>query len=290
MKIALVYFYGHPATTGAYIEKVIKKAGLAYDLFGVDNPAAIPAGYDLYLRIDHGDYIFDIPSNLRPAVFYAIDTHLPKPYKKIKKQASHYDVVFCAQKQGVERLKREAKVDAQWLPLGCDPEVHSRLVLPKIYDIGFVGRNAVKFNRGRQLALLKQKFPVSFIGQADFRQMSNIYSSSRIGFNSSIINDINMRVFEIMSCGCFLLTNRILNNGMQDLFEEGKHYVSYRNNKELIELAEYYLKHDEQREAIAAAGHELVTKKYTYFHRVQAMFNYIAFKFGGDFNNLRISK
>ncbi len=288
MKIALIYNHQAPSTTGAYIEKVIKKSGLAYDLFGTVDPNEIKDGYGLYLRIDHGDYKFDIPRNLRPAVFWVIDTHLKKPYKKIKEQAKHYDVVFCAQKDGAERLRREVKVDAQWLPLGCDPEIHRKINIPKKYDIGFVGRNAQKFSRGRQLEMLKNKYLNSYIGAADFSRMGEIYSAAKIGFNSSIVNDINMRVFEIMSSGCFLLTNRIKNNGLADLFEEGRHLVTYGNNRQLLELIEYYLKNAEEREKIAAAGYELIIKKHTYFHRVQTLMNYLAFKFGGEFNSLRI--
>jgi len=288
MKIALIYNHQAPSTTGAYIEKVLKKSGLIYDLFGTDDPGKIKEGYGLYLRIDHGDYKFDIPRKLRPAVFWAIDTHLKKPYRKIREQAKHYDVVFCAQKNGAERLRREVKVDALWLPLGCDPEIHRKINTPKKYDIGFVGRNAQKFSRGRQMEMLKNKYPNSYIGAADFSRMGEIYSASKIGFNSSIINDINMRVFEIMSAGCFLLTNRIKNNGLSDLFEEGRHLVTYKNNRQLLELIEYYLKNPEDREKIAAEGYDLIIKRHTYFHRVQAMMNYLAFKFGGEFNSLRI--
>jgi len=288
MKIALIYNYESPLTTGAYIEKVIKKAGIAYDIFGVTEPGALQSGYDLYLRIDHGDYKFDIPENLHPAVFWVIDTHLKKPYKKIRRQVEHYDIVFCAQKEGAERLRRETKVDCQWFPLACDPEIHKKLDLPKKYDIGFVGRDAQKFARGKQVELLRKKFPKSFIGQIDFRLMSEIYSASKIGFNSSIANDINMRIFEIMASGCFLLTNYFRNNGFNDLFEDGKHLVTYKNNKELLKLSEYYLRNDSEREQIAQEGYNLVIRQHTYYHRVQAMFNYIAFKFGSEFNSLRI--
>jgi hypothetical protein len=288
MKIAFIYNHQAPATTAAYIERVLKKTNISYEVFGIDSPMDVKPGFDLYLRIDHGDYKFDIPANLHPAVFWVIDTHLKKPYLKIRKQVSHYDIVFCAQKQGAERLRREAKVDAQWLPLACDPEIHRELETPKIYDLGFVGRNAMKFARGRHLRILKDKFPNSFIGSADFSRMAQIYSSSKIGFNSSIINDINMRVFEIMSCGTFLLTNRIKNNGFNELFEEGKHLVTYKNDRQLLELIEYYLAKQDQRELIAKQGQDLVRAKHTYFHRLQAMFNYLAFKFGGEFNQLRI--
>jgi hypothetical protein len=288
MKIALIYNHLSPSTTGAYIEKVLKNKGVAYDLFGVIDPALVKPGYDLYLRIDHGDYKFDLPKELHPAVFWAIDTHLKKPYKKIRSQAGHYDVVFCAQKDGAARLQRELKIDAQWLPLGCDPDVHKKLDLPKIYDLAFVGRNAQKFARGRQLELLKKRYPASFIGQADFARMSGIYSAARIGFNSSIINDINMRVFEVMSCGCFLLTNRIKNNGFPEIFVEGRHLVTYGNDREMLKAIDYYLEHDEERERIAREGHKLVREKFTYYHGLQKMFNYLAYKFGGGFNSLRI--
>ena len=288
MKLALIYNCECPHTTGAYIEKVLKKSGIAYELFGVTDPAALRRGYDLYLRIDHGDYKFDIPQDLRPAVFWVIDTHLKKPYKKIRRQIRHYDIVFCAQKEGAERLQKETKVDCQWLALACDPEIHKKADMPKKYDIGFVGRNALKFDRGRHLELLKNRYPNSFIGQEDFTRMYQIYSAAKIGFNSSIANDINMRIFEIMACGCFLLTNAVKDNGFNELFEEGKHLVTFKNDSELFKLIDYYLHNEQEREAIARRGYELVVSRHTYFHRVQAMFNYLAFKFGGEFNRLRI--
>ncbi len=288
MKIALIYNFESPLTTGAYIEKVLKNSGIQYDLYGVTDPSLIKKGYDLYLRIDHGDYKFDLPDYLRPAVFYAIDTHLVKPYKKIRNQVKHYDVVFCAQKDGALKLRKETGIDAQWLPLGCDPDIHKKLEIPKIYDIGFVGRNAQKFSRGRHLPILKEKYPNSFIGQIDFKKMCEVYSASKIGFNSSIVNDINMRYFEVMSCGCFLLTNKIKANGFEEIFTDGKHLVAYKNDKDLISKIEYYLKHEEERELIAKSGFDLVRSRFTYFHLVQTLFNYLAFKFGGEFNKLRI--
>ena len=288
MKIALIYNKENEATTGSYIEKAIKSAGIDYAHFWTQNAGNIPKEFDLYFRIDHGDYKYDIPEDLHPAVFYAIDTHLKKPYKKIKNQARHYDIVFCAQKDGADRLKRELKIDTQWIPLGCDPDAHKKLDMPKIYDIGFVGRDAKKFARGKQLELLKKKYPNSFIGQADYRKMSEIYSSSRIGFNSSILNDINMRVFEVMACGSFLLTNKIKGNGFDELFTDKKDLVVYKNNKEMLELIEYYIENESERQKIAESGHQLVVNKHTYYHRVQSMLHYIAFKLELEFKNSSI--
>ncbi len=288
MKLALIYNHESPSTAGAYIERALQKAGIAHTLFGVNDSQVIPHGFDCYLRIDHGDYKFDIPADLHPAVFYGIDTHLPKPYRKICEQVRHYDVVFCAQKDGALRLRRETGVDCQWLPLACDPDIDRKVQETKMYDIGFVGRDAVKFDRGRHLALLRKHYTNAFIGAVEHTKKSEVYSASRIGFNSSIKNDINMRIFEIMASGCFLLTNVIHGNGFAELFKDGEHCRVYRNEKELLVLIEYYLKNENEREKIAQAGYELVLKEHTYYHRIQTMFNYLAFKFGGEFNSLRV--
>ncbi|MCK5494216.1 MAG: glycosyltransferase, partial [Candidatus Omnitrophica bacterium] len=277
MKIALIYNKTGEATTGVYIEKVIKNSGHKFEHFWTEYSSEIPKDFDLYFRIDHGDYKYDIPHDLHPAIFYAIDTHLKKPFKKMKRQVDHYDIVFCAQKTGAKKL-RKIKVDAVWVPLGCDPEIHKRVDTAKIYDIGFVGRDAQKFDRGRHLKLLNEKYPKSFIGASDFKKMGGIYSASKIGFNSSIINDINMRVFEVMASGCFLLTNHIKNNGLEELFINKEHLITYKNDKEMIEFVNYYLNNEKERKSIAAKGYETVTNEHTYYHRVQAMFNYIAFK------------
>jgi hypothetical protein len=288
IKLALIYNHVVAHTTGAYVERVLKKANIPYTLFGVELDTKIPTGFDLYLRIDHGDYKFDLPAHARPAVFWVIDTHLKKPFKKIKRQAKHYDVIFCAQKNAVERLRRHVRDDVLWLPLGADPDIHGRVDTQQVYDIGFVGRNAMKFARGKQLPLLRTTFPQSFIGEAEYTQMGKIYSSSRIGFNSAIVNDINMRVFEVLAAGTMLLTNKIKDNGLEDLFIDGTHLVTYENDRDLVAKAKYYLEHEDQRATIAAEGRQLLLRRHTYFHRVQSMFNYLAFKFGGDFNQLRI--
>ena len=47
-----------------------------------------------------------------------------------------------------------------------------------------------------------------FVGRAYFEEMAKIYSASRLVFNRSIKNDVNMRVFEAVACGSLLLDQR----------------------------------------------------------------------------------
>lgn len=290
MKIALIYNKTNSTVLGPgdYFERIFKAHKIDYSHYPLSANTNIPTTYDLYFRVDHGDYKDVLPRTLKPSVFYAIDTHLKKPFKKIRQQAQDFNIIFCAQKTALDELKKIKGVDAQWAPLGCDPDIHQIINTPKKYDLAFIGRDAQKFDRGRHLKLLKANFPNIYIGDSPSSGISQIYASAKIGFNSSISNDINMRIFEVMASGCFLLTNRIKNNGFDILFKDGRDLVTYTTDKDLLEKISYYLSHDDERERIARTGAELIRTRLTYFHTLQRIFNYIAFKFGGKYNSLRI--
>ena len=270
MKLALIFNKEREDTIGCYFEKAAERMGIDFSHFWTSDEE-IPAGYDLYLRIDHGDYKYDIPEHVRPSAFYAIDTHLEKPYKKIREQARHYDHIFCAQLSGAKQIKRDTGKDAVWVPIGCDPERHRDLALTRRFDIGFVGTEGKKNPRGELLRSLAKRYPDSFIGRADSGLMANIYSSSKIGFNYSINNDINMRMFEVMSCGALLLTNRIRGNGFEELFADGKNVVVYSDPGDLMRKADYHISHDEESAKIASAGRALAVSKYPYKDRLARM-------------------
>lgn len=270
MKLALIFNKEREDTIGSYFERAAKKMGVSFDHYWTSD-SDIPKKYDLYLRIDHGDYKYDIPAELRPSAFYAIDTHLDKPYRKIREQAVHYDHVFCVQKTGAEKLKKDAGVNAVWVPIGCDPEKHKNLRLEKKFDVAFVGTEGKKNLRGELLKMLARRYPDSFIGRAESGLISNIYSSAKIGFNYSINNDVNMRMFEILSCGALLVTNFIHDNGFEELFSPGVNTVVYRSPAELFKTIDYYLAHDDERERVADQGHILAVNSHTYADRLKRM-------------------
>ena len=264
MRVALVFDKIREETVGVHFEQACQELGLAYDHFWSRNAQAIPAGYDLYMRIDDGDYRHDIPAHLHPRILYATDTHLPKPWRRIRRMAKQYDLVCCAHRRGAESL-----VNGAWVPVACDPAFHSRQPGPKQWDLAFVGTEG-GMPRKFYLQALQERYHKSFIGCARYTELGLIYSQAKLGFNYSIRDDVNMRIFEILCSGTLLLTNRLTHDDLERLgLRDREHLVLYRTPEDLFELIEYYLRHDDEREAIAARGMTHVQQHHTYRHRLE---------------------
>jgi GT2 family glycosyltransferase/tetratricopeptide (TPR) repeat protein/2-polyprenyl-3-methyl-5-hydroxy-6-metoxy-1,4-benzoquinol methylase len=267
-RIVLVYDDRlRPDTTGGYCLRALQALGREAIHLRPDQLSDSPDGADLLLCVDDGlDY--PIPATRCTSVFWAIDTHLD--FARALHRARGFDLVFAAQKEGAERLLSSGIRACEWLPLACDSEVHRKLNVEKQYDVGFVGR---EFRGMRQelLSRVREGFPRSFIGQAPHTEMAGIYSRARIAVNCSLANDLNMRVFEAMSCGALLVTNRLKANGQEELFRDRVHLVEYETVEEALALIDHYLEHEDERERIAKAGHEEVVTNHTYRVRMERL-------------------
>lgn len=96
-----------------------------------------------------------------------------------------------------------------------------------------------------------------------------VFYSSKINLNitmRSIESGIPMRIFDIMSVGGFIVSN--YQEEIPELFEEGKEIVTFKTPEELIEKADYYLKHEEERMKIGLNGYKKVKNCYTYEHQL----------------------
>ena len=54
--------------------------------------------------------------------------------------------------------------------------------------------------------------------------------------------------------------------------EEGKDYVCFESEQELVEKCGYYLAHEEERREIAGNGYRKVKSAHTYVQRMEEMF------------------
>jgi len=217
---------------------------------------------DLIINVEPCEFIISYPG--KKSCYWEIDNHIHigrdvDKYQKV-------DHVFIAQKHFLNLYPKEKTT---WLPLAADPEKH-RLYLdePLEFDVGFLGNDTYPERR----ALLEQigaNYKLLRSTAQPGEEYSRMFSRCKIIFNRSMDNDLNMRVFEGISIGRLLLTDKV--DGIDDLFEDGEHYVSYKDWNDLNEKIAYYLSHEKEREKIAETGANYVHAEHTYQHRLEAI-------------------
>jgi len=282
MNIAVIFSTLRPDTIGIYFEKAMRALGHNVDHFQSHEIPNITKKYQLYLCIDDGLNQDELPRHLFPKVFYAIDVHLRGPESKMRKKIlkGSYDLVFSPAQWWIDKMKRVSPVELIWMNHGCDPEIHKRLDLERIYDIGFVGTDG-GVPRKFYLQEIRERYPNSFIGTADYREMGRIYSSSKIGFSFPIRSEyLTLRNYEIMASGAMLLMKRLRDDSAERLgFVDRKNIVIFDGPKDLFEKIDYYLKNNKERDRIAEAGYKLTVEKHTYLHRAKEMIDIISDRF-----------
>ena len=199
--------------------------------------------------------------------WYGIDTHMD--YAKHLTLSRAFDVTFIAQKQYVARLRADGVHQAHWLPLAFAPELLPQDTPTRDLDVAYVGsmNQALHPERHALLTALQQRFPANFIGPASAREMASIYSRAKVIFNKSVNNDVNMRYFEAMGTGAVLVTDPAQDNGAEELFEEGIHYLTYTDRDSLLRAVESVLRDENWHRRIAEAAREMIFSRHTYRHR-----------------------
>jgi len=207
-------------------------------------------------------------------ILWAIDTHIENRYmfgslKRIDyflKIAQNFDYIFAAHKDAVEKFK-EVHPKVFWLPLAADPDIHKRYDEEQIYDVAYIGSLNPKTYKKRieLIERLSKEFNVIARHGVYLDDLAKIYGKSKLVLNKSLNKELNMRVFEALSCGRCLVTDKI-SDGMEDLFKDRKHLVLYEDSN-LQELVRYLLENEEEREKIAHNGQKEVYNYHTYFHR-----------------------
>jgi spore maturation protein CgeB len=202
-----------------------------------------------------------------PAVHWGVDDHEPVKRKFEMFIKRDFDMDFVCHK---DYLYLHRDRPHFWLPPACEPSLHKKLDVNKSYDIGFVGnldRNVYR-ERVEILERLSKKFRVHSFHKIYGEEMVKILNQSRIVFHKSFNHDLSTRVFDTLACGSFLIADRI-EDGMPELFQDGRHLALYGSLDELEEKIAHYLKHEDERERIAAEGHREVLAKHTFRHRAQ---------------------
>lgn len=196
-----------------------------------------------------------------PVVLCIGDTHHgPSPLQSFTGYATseHFDSVITGWRQShVHWFASVGLPPIGWLP-GQDtrhcpmPWEVSRKA--QAVFVGQVGQWHPR--RGPLIARLwKEGLPIRAI-RVPASIASRLYATSIVSLNMSLNNDINSRVFEVVSSGGCLLTDRLQpQSGMSVLFNEEEHFIGYDGEEELIDKMQWILSHPDQALAIASRAH-----------------------------------
>jgi len=224
-------------------------------------------------------------------------TDPPHNFGPVRAVAPAFDLVFCQGTEAVELLAQSGRTDARWLPMGCDPALHTAVpVTPRMrrqygHDVVFVGSHYA--NRWE---LFRHLLDVDLHlwgpgwhrahGDPRAREISTsmqvkpdtwrvIFSAAKIDIVIHYQDGVtpcyqaSPKVFEALACGCFVLVDR--QRDVLRLFQDGRHLVAFDNAEDLRAKVRYYLEHDEERRAIAEAGRAEAVAHHTYVHRVREL-------------------
>ena len=79
----------------------------------------------------------------------------------------------------------------------------------------------------------------------------------------------NQRLFEATGVGTLLVTDWKKN--LHEMFEPGKEVIAYRTPEECVEMIQYYLEHENERQAIARAGQQRTLRDHTCRNRMEEL-------------------
>lgn len=200
----------------------------------------------------------------------------------VYKNIGHF---FTVDKKMADWFNEKTSVVGHYIPAGVYDKECYYTPTKKVTDVVFVGSK--KYHpewqyRPQLINWLSETYGDRFkhygsggIESVRGDKLNNIYASTKVVVGDSLCINFKYtdywsdRIYETMGRGGFIIHPFI--PGLEKEFEDKKHLVFYEfgNFNQLKELIDYYLEHDEEREKIRIAGHELVKTKYTYKNRWQ---------------------
>jgi len=249
-----------------YLLEAAKRLGLDFIKDIKDDPG--PHGYVLNIQP------CEIHKGSRWTGLWHIDVLLDSDFP------DHYgqvDTVFVASSRGVRPIKNQIVMFQ-----ACDPAFH-RPEAKKTHDLVFCGSRGpatIYTERDRVFTLLEKKYDcVTVPDRNPPETYIDIISTSRVQLVQSGTTKDNewgmcaQRFFECLAIG------PVLCDWTPDLdllgLVEGRDYLAYRDDKELISNMDRLLKSKKLRDRIAKSGRQQALHLHTYEHRLVSILNTI---------------
>jgi spore maturation protein CgeB len=116
-----------------------------------------------------------------------------------------------------------------------------------------------------------------FCGPIDYKkELPKLYKASKINLNitkTQLKTTVNQRVFDVSSCGGFILTD--YRRDLGELFDLGGEIQIYKDLADLREKVQYYLSHPEDRREFSNRARQRVLKEHTYRERLKRIIDVV---------------
>ena len=173
--------------------------------------------------------------------------------KECVDKAAACDYSAIAWKGSMSRFET-AGCSTFYVPEGFDEAVDTIVKEEKSLSVSFIG----SLHTNRLEILSKIRPPVAHITNAFGINHSHAVGASKINISISTNGGASDRVFKVLAAGGFLITDDFI--GLDEMFEDGKDLVVFKNTEDLQRKIDWYLKNEEERSLISSNGHKTVQK------------------------------
>ena len=164
----------------------------------------------------------------------------------------------------------------------AEAKCSDRAIMAQLY----LGAKVSALERVRIMKVLGERYPVSLYTGSDtsalpvkncglaatLTEMPLVFHHSKINLNitsKSIRSGLPLRIFDVLACGGFLITN--YQAELPEFFTLGSDLEYYTSEDELLQKVDYYLTHENDRLEIAHNGLESLKKYHNYPERLLQM-------------------
>ncbi|MBU1863270.1 MAG: glycosyltransferase [Candidatus Omnitrophica bacterium] len=189
------------------------------------------------------------------------------------------DYMFLTNQGQIEEYKKTLHIkNVYFMAQAISPYVMYRQSCTKRYDVGFIGaisKASLHDTRRRIMRSLSKRYCVGIRNNIR-NDVTEFYSKSRMVFGGSDFSfDLytSNRLWVALGCGAAYLTYKF--PGIEKLIRNREQVLWFETIDELLEIVDYYLKHEREREQIGKNAAELTHDKHTYTHRLHNIFDIV---------------
>ncbi len=187
-----------------------------------------------------------------------------------------FDLVFVFHPGYDIKFRAAGHPGAHFFPHAIEPSSFLGEGFSREFEIGWVGQTQGPLYRTRErlLPALSRSFRMNdWSRRYEPEEMARIYRKSKVVVNiarDDFPQDANLRTFEAMAAGALLLTS-LPTELTQIGFEDGVHFVGFREEVEIAPLVRKYLLEQSARGRIAEVGRDKVLREHSYDQRVETI-------------------